>query len=104
MSKRKGREEGERSPSPSEPEDFCEHLKENKTVILELPGFYIVDSNGVVRSKEVTKGKPGSPDRCTVIEPVRYRTIAAAKDICEALGADTHAILCTIAENFAWGE
>jgi len=72
-------------------------------VILEVPGFYIVDSNGVIRAKEVTKGKPGSPDRKTVVEPVRYRTIAAAKDICEALG-EGHAILCTVFENFAWGE
>lgn len=73
-------------------------------MILEVPGFYIVDGNGVVRSREVTKGKPGAPDRCVIVEPIRYRTIAAARDICEALGADTHAILNTIAENFAWGE
>ena len=73
-------------------------------MILEQVGFYIVDSNGTVRCREVTKGKPGDPDRKTVLEPIRYRTIAAAKDICEALGGDTHAILCTVAENFAWGE
>lgn len=72
-------------------------------MILEMPGFYIVDSNGVVRSKTVNKGKPGDPNRTTVTEPVRYRTIAAAKDICEALG-DGFAILCTVFENFAWGE
>lgn len=78
--------------------------KGRSTVILEKAGFYIVDGNGVVRSKEVNKGKPGSPDRQTVVEPIRYRTIAAAKDICEALGGDTHAILCTVADNFAWGE
>lgn len=73
-------------------------------MILEQPGFYIVDNQGRIRTREVTKGKPGSPDRCVVTEPVRYRTIAAARDICDALGGDTHAILCTIAENFAWGE
>ena len=73
-------------------------------MILATPGFYIVDSNGTVRGREVTKGKPGDPNRVTVFEPTRYRTIAAAKDICEALGGDTHAILCTVAENFAWGE
>lgn len=77
--------------------------KEKTSVILEQTGFYIVDSNGVVRSKQVNKGKPGDPDRKTVIEPIRYRTIAAAKDICEALG-EGYAILATVFENFAWGE
>lgn len=72
-------------------------------VILEQPGFYIVSSSGVLRCREVTKGKPGSPDRQVVVEPCRYRTIAAARDICDALG-EGHAILCTISENFAWGE
>ena len=73
-------------------------------MILEQIGFYIVDSNGKVRCRTVTKGKPGDPDRTTVLEPIRYRTIAAATDICAALGGDTHAILKTVAENFAWGE
>lgn len=72
-------------------------------MILEVPGFYIINSNGEVRSKEVNKGKPGDPNRRTVVEPTRYRTIAAAKDICEALGGG-FAILYTVVENFAWGE
>lgn len=72
-------------------------------MILEQPGFYIVNSDGEVRSKEVTKGKPGSTDRRTITEPTRYRTIAAAKDICEALGSGW-AVLYVAEENFAWGE
>lgn len=73
-------------------------------MILAQAGFYIVDSNGTVRGREVTRGKPGDPNRVTVFEPTRYRTIAAAKDICDALGGDKYAILCTVADNFAWGE
>lgn len=78
--------------------------KGKNVVILVQPGFYIVDSNGTIRGREVMKGKPGDPDRKSVFEPIRYRTMVAAKDICEALGGDSHAILCTVAENFAWGE
>lgn len=68
-----------------------------------IAGFYIINGVGNLRTKEVTKGKPGSPDRCTVVEATRYRTIAAAKDICEALGAG-HAVLCVGDEGFSWGE
>jgi hypothetical protein len=77
--------------------------RRKNTVILEQIGFYLVNSQGEVRSKTVNKGKPGDPDRKSVVEPTRYRTIAAALDICEALGPDW-AILRTVVENFAWGE
>jgi hypothetical protein len=100
VSKRKKAEGEERSPSSLGP---TTSEKRDFGVILETPGFYIVDREGNVRCREVTKGKPGSPDRRTVEEPVRYRTIATAMEICELLG-DGFAILRTVFENFAWGE
>jgi len=66
-------------------------------------GFYIVDGQGQVRTREVTKGKPGSPERCTVTEPIRFRTFNSALDGL-ALAGDNCAILGVTVDNFAWGE
>ena len=106
MSKRKGLDGGEHSPSPPSPSyvsgGYLYEERVSSRMILDK-GFYIVDGNGAVRTREVTKGKPGSPERATVTEPIRFRTFGGALDGL-ALAGDNCAILGVTVDNFAWGE
>lgn len=71
------------------------------TPIFELsPGFYLVDENRNLKTKDVIKGKPGQ-ERTVVTEPIRLRTIAAAKDVCR-VAENPLSILCVTQENTPW--
>lgn len=65
-----------------------------------LPGFYLVDENRNVKTKDVTRGKPGT-ERTIVTEPIRCRTIAGAKDVVAAAGTPL-AILCVTEGSVPW--
>ena len=64
-------------------------------------GFYIVDGNGVIKTREVARGK--GAEKVFVVEPIRFRTLAGAQDGLSLAGCDC-AILCVTVDNFAWGE
>lgn len=68
-------------------------------------GFYLIDVTGALEcvTRNVRpKGKPAYQVR----EPLRYRTIKAAQDVCSALASrgGSFAILCVTEDGFPWGE
>lgn len=75
------------------------NLKETREMLELNAGFYIVDENQSVKTKEVTKGKPGE-ERRTVVEPIRFRTIAGAKDALTIAGGRC-GILC-VTDTLDW--
>lgn len=68
------------------------------------PGFYLVDSFGAIKCKPVRKRIDVNGEKSFVVidEPIRLRTIGAAKDFCAC--SEGLAVLCVVTENFAWGE
>ncbi len=64
------------------------------------PGFYFLDENRNLKTKQVTRGKPGE-QRQIVTEPICVRTIGAAKDVA-AVAETPLAILCVHGQNMAW--
>jgi hypothetical protein len=67
-----------------------------------LKGFYIIDGGGSLKcvTRNVRpKGKPAYQ----ISDPLRYRTIKAANDVCAALGG-VYAVLCVGEDGFPWGE
>ena len=95
---------GRRKQELAENENEQQELIEGVRGYALEPGFYIVDRLGNLRTKEIRKRVEVNGDRHFVIieEPIRFRTIAAAKDVLSVL--PDHACLCVTAENFAWGE
>lgn len=83
----------------TEPEEFVEFVPRT----LE-PGFYIVDSNGQLKSKDFRKrikNEDGTNEFVSLNQPLRYRTIGTAKDVLSLL--DGCAILCVGENGFNWG-
>lgn len=63
------------------------------------PGFYFLDENRNLVTKQVTRGKPGE-ERRIVTEPISVNTIAKAKDSVTLAGKPL-AILC-LTEPMQW--
>lgn len=62
-------------------------------------GFYLLDGNRNLKTKQVTKGKPGETRRVET-EPIRCRTIQGAKDVVEA--ADNPLGILCVTETLLW--
>ena len=74
-------------------------------MILEI-GFYLVDENGNVKTKDVrsiVKDEDGKRTVVHSVEPIRFRTYRTALDVACAMGGEC-AVLGVAVENFAWGE
>lgn len=65
-------------------------------------GFYIIDVSGALKCVTRQIRPKGKPSYVTS-DPLRYRTIKAAQDVCCALGG-TYAVLCVGEDGFPWGE
>jgi len=63
------------------------------------PGFYFLDENRNLRTKQVTRGKPGE-ERRVETEPISVNTIQKAKDSVTLAGVPL-AILC-VTETMQW--
>lgn len=86
-------------------EETIEPQFEGVTAGLSLvPGFYLVDGLGRIKCKPTRKRIVVNGEKSFVVidEPIRLRTIAAAKDFCAC--SDGLSVLCVVLENFAWGE
>ena len=72
---------------------------EYNTPCFELtPGFYLVDENRNIKTKDVARGK--GEDRQIVTEPIRCRTINGAKDVVAA--ADNPLSILCVTQETVW--
>lgn len=62
-------------------------------------GFYVVDTDGGIRCREVVKGR--GDERVAVVEPIRSRTLKGAQDGL-AFAGPGHGILYAPYDGFVW--